>query len=196
MHASATRSTLIICNFIIFIKDCTPVSCRVRETRRIFNSLLGGNEGKGLSLCQYSRLLVSEMTRKEALPVLSLLRLLIFCAAIFERNAVASVEINESATGKKGIEGCVECGDYRWLLKLEICLFKCILLPFCVLTYRGCSKRSGPSLNILNHKVSLKARIFPIKHFRTFFICLISVTRTLSLVPCIYIYIYIIHEHG
>ena len=81
-----------------------------------FYSLLGGNQGKGLSLCQYSRLLVSEMTRKEALPVLSLLHLLIFCAAIFERTAFASVEINEGAdaTGKKGIEGCVECGDYRY----------------------------------------------------------------------------------
>ena len=47
--------------------------------------------------------------------MLSLSYLFIFCVAIFERNAFASIEINEDTEiiEKKRIEGCIECGDYR-----------------------------------------------------------------------------------
>ncbi|XP_012167614.1 insulin-like growth factor-binding protein-related protein 1 [Bombus vosnesenskii] len=71
------------------------------------------------------------MTRKGALPVLSLSYLFIFCVAIFERNAFASIEINEDTEiiEKKRIEGCIECGDYRCPGDFGKCLLGSVLDP-------------------------------------------------------------------
>lgn len=82
---------------------CTPSLEKIKERDSLFVG--------------YSRLLVSEMSRRRTLPVLPLPRLFVFCVIIFQSNVSTSIEVKEGTTDfmeKSDIEGCIECGDYRY----------------------------------------------------------------------------------